>query len=227
MSKHREVLRVLCGCVFKFGVKIAQSHGQQRQEKPKGALWKTKYKKHKSLFSPLPTECPHFSSMTIFITQLCIPCPFGILALFCVSWRNAPCSPIHLPLQSVFLHTELLQGLHQQPRWLLVLLLCWKQRLRDFLLERTRRPFNLLKKEGAALTPTTITINLSVPALPPPSSSSAQPHTLHGSEAERCQVSLLFTWTQGNVKVCLVWPQVRTISFLTQSWFTWPPLTCP
>lgn len=44
---------------------------------------------------------------------------------------------------------------------------------------------------------------------------------------QRCQVSVLFTWTLGNVKVCFVWPQVRTISFLTLAWFTWLPLTLP
>lgn len=107
------------------------------------------------------------------------------------------------------------------PQWVL------KAKVEGFLLERTRRSFNLVKKgDSSSSLPPPLSPSI-YSCIPPFPSSSTSPHTLHGIETERCQVSVLFTWTLGNVKVCLVWPQVRTISFLTQTWFTWPPLTLP
>lgn len=181
-------------------------------------------------FLSLSYLCPHFSSTTIFITQLCIPCPFRFLAFFFFFSELNKCSlfPSTSAITVCFSLARLLQGSHQQPSRLCHSPSeCWKQRLRDFLLERTRLSFNLVKKgDSSSSLPPPLSPSI-CPCTPSTSSFSTSPHTLHGSETERCQVSVMFTWTLGNVKVCLVWPQVRTISFLTPAWFTWPPLTLP
>lgn len=90
---------------------------------------------------------------------------------------------------------KLLQGSHQQPSQL-----CPSLRV-------------ILKAWGARQSPP-----------PSPSCSLTSPNTFHRIETESVQVSVLFTWTLGNVKVCLVWSRARTISFLTSAWFTWPLL---
>lgn len=240
MSKHWEVLRVVRACMRvrvhlwrqdSELVTVTRS-AETRRSRREPYERRGEKKKHKSVggFSLILSYlCSHFSSTTTFITQLCIPCPFRFLAVFFFLSELNKCSLFTRTsaITVCFSLAKLLQGSHQQPSRLCHSPSeCWKQRLRDFLLERTRRSFNLVKKgdSSSSLPPP---LSPSICPCTPPSSSSTSPHTLHGSETERCQVSVLFTWTLGNVKVCLVWPQVRTISFLTPAWFTWPPLTLP
>lgn len=174
--------------------------------------------------------CPHFSSVTTFITQLRIPRPFRFLAVFFFFSELNKCSPFSRTsaITVCFSLPKLLQGSHQQhSRLCHSPSECWKQRLRDFLLEWTRRPFNLVK-EGDSFSSLPPPLSPSIcPCTSSPSSSSISPHALRGSETESCQVAVLFTWTLGNVKVCLVWTEVRTTSFLTPAWFTWPLLILP
>lgn len=106
---------------------------------------------------------------------------------------------------------KLLQGSHQQPSQLCpslrVILKAWG----------ARQSSNLVKGGG-------LSSSICPPPPPSPSCSLTSPNTFHRIETESVQVSVLFTWTLGNVKVCLVWSRARTISFLTSAWFTWPLL---
>lgn len=186
------------------------------------------WRKHKSvvLFFLLSS----FTYVSIFLPWLhsqhsCVfPIPSGFwqFSSFTLSWINAPCSLVHLPLLSVFPsqnhskdHIGSTEGSvtpSESGGWGIS---CWKW---------TRRSFNLVKKgDSSSSLPPPLSPSI-CPCTSSPSSSLTSPHTLHGSETESGQVSVLFTWTLGNVKVCLVWTQVRTISFLTLVWFTWPLL---
>lgn len=208
------------------------SHTVSRDEKKlKGTLRKTRCEKNKSvvLFFSLILSylCPHLSSTTTFITELYIPYPFRFLAVFFFYSELNKCSlfPHTSAITVCFSLPKPLQGSHQQHRQLCHSLR--KQRMRDVLLEWTRRSFNLVKKgDISSSLPPPLSPSI-CPCTSSPSSFLTSPHTLHGSETESSQVSMLFTWTLGNVKVCLGWTQVRTISFLTLTWFTWPLLTLP
>lgn len=99
---------------------------------------------------------------------------------------------------------KLLQGSHRQPSQL-------RPSLRVILKAGGARQSSNLVKGGG------LSSSICPPSPPSPSCSLTSPNTFHRIETESVQVSVLLTWTLGNVKVCLVWSRARTISFLTSA----------